>query len=96
MERSTPAGQTSPKETPLGLAWPRGVFSVGHVAIPFSPEDSLYGGEPDPAIRAIRLGVLAPRGERGALTVSPGDFLRISWNPFFPYVEARLRAWIAP
>ena len=56
----------------------------------------LYGGMPDAGQGGgIHLGVVAPRGEKGVLTVSPGDFLRISWNPFFPYVEERVRRWIA-
>jgi hypothetical protein len=66
------------------------------VAIPFPTADPLYGGEPDLSIPGVHLGTLAPRGEKGVLTVSPGDFLRISWNPFFPYVEERLRAWAGP
>jgi len=93
VERSTPAGEMTPRERPLGLTWPDQVFSVGHVAVPFRADDSLYGGDPDRSVKGIHLGVLAPRGERGVLTVSQGDFLRISWNPFFPYVEERLRAW---
>ncbi|HTO77088.1 MAG TPA: alpha/beta hydrolase, partial [Thermoanaerobaculia bacterium] len=95
VERSTPAGGASPAVHPLPLAWPAQVYSVGHVAIPFPPDDSLYGGTPDAGQGGgIHLGVVAPRGEKGALTVSPGDFLRISWNPFFPYVEERVRRWI--
>jgi hypothetical protein len=65
------------------------------VAVPFPSDDTLYGGEADPAQSdGIHLGVLAPRGERSVLTVSPGDFLRITWNPFFPYIEERVRGWI--
>lgn len=95
--RTTPAGSDTPAERPLSLAWPAQVFSLGHVAVPFPTEDPLYGGEPDPRLGGgIRLGTFAPRGERGVLTVSQGDFLRISWNPFFPYLEERVRGWIAP
>jgi alpha-beta hydrolase superfamily lysophospholipase len=96
VERSTPAGDVAARERPLGLAWPAQVFSVGHVAVPFPTSDALYGGDPDLSVKGIHLGTLAPRGERGVLTVSPGDFLRISWNPFFPYIEQRLRAWAEP
>jgi alpha-beta hydrolase superfamily lysophospholipase len=97
VERSTPAGGASPAVHPLALAWPAQVYSVGHVAIPFPADDSLYGGAPDAGQGGrIHLGVVAPRGENGVLTVSPGNFLRISWNPFFPYVEERVRRWIAP
>jgi pimeloyl-ACP methyl ester carboxylesterase len=96
VERSTPAGGASPAVRPLPLAWPPQVYSVGHVAIPFPADDSLYGGAPDTTQGGVlHLGIVAPRGEKGVLTVSPGDFLRISWNPFFPYVEERMRRWIA-
>jgi alpha-beta hydrolase superfamily lysophospholipase len=94
--RSIPAGAQTPNVRPLGLSWPAQVYSVGHVAIPFAADDPLYGGEPDLSVKAIHLGTLAPRGERGVLTVSPGDFLRISWNPFLPYLEERVRGGIGP
>jgi alpha-beta hydrolase superfamily lysophospholipase len=94
--RSTAPGAEAPADRALGLSWPPQVYSLSHVAVPFSTEDPLYGGEPDRSIDGIHLGVLAPRGERGVLTVSPGDFLRVSWNPFFPYLAERLGAWIAP
>jgi len=97
VERTTPAGSASPAVRPLTLAWPAQVYSVGHVAIPFPADDPLYGGTPDPGQGGgpIHLGVVAPRGENGVLTVSPGAFLRISWNPFFPYLEERVRRWVA-
>jgi alpha-beta hydrolase superfamily lysophospholipase len=95
VERSTPAGKTAVADRPLSLSWPPQVYSLSHIAMPFAPDDSLYGGEPDEKQGGgIHLGTLAPRGERNVLTVSPGDFLRISWNPFFPYVEDRVRRWI--
>jgi alpha-beta hydrolase superfamily lysophospholipase len=96
--RTTAAGSDMPAERPLHLSWPAQVFSVGHVALPFPTNDPLYGGEPDAGlgVGGIRLGTLAPRGERGVLTVSQGDFLRITWNPFFPYLQERVRGWIEP
>jgi alpha-beta hydrolase superfamily lysophospholipase len=94
-ERRIAAGSETPASRPLHLSWPTAVYSLSHVAVPFPSDDTLYGGEPDSAQGAgIHLGVLAPRGERSVLTVSPGDFLRITWNPFFPYVEERVRGWI--
>jgi len=95
VERSTPAGKTSAADRALSLSWPPQVYSLSHIAMPFAPDDSLYGGAPDAKQGGgIQLGTLAPRGERNVLTVAPGDFLRISWNPFFPYVEERVRQWI--
>jgi len=79
-------------ETSLGLDWPEDVYSLSHVALPFPPQDSLYGGEPDEASPGLRLGDLALRGERGALQIPASHMLRLRWNPFFSYVESRTLA----
>ena len=77
----------------LGLAWPEQVYSMSHVAIPFSPEDPLYGASPpEPGSDELRLGHLSPRGEKGVLIVPIQQFLRLRFNPFFPYVAERLIA----
>lgn len=94
---TTPAGATTATATPLGLEWPREIFSVGHIAIPFPLDDGLYGTEPNPADpQGIQLGALALRGERGVLVVPPSLLMRISANPFFPYMMQRIEAGIAP
>jgi hypothetical protein len=93
--RDMPAGGTIERVAPLGAAWPRDVFSLSHVALPFPMRDGLYGLEPDPAEDfGIRLGVLAARGERGVLVVHADTWQRLSSNPFFPYVEDRLRGML--
>ncbi len=95
--RRTPAGATAAEETPLGLAWPRDVFSLSHVALPFPPQDGLYGNEPDPADDfGVRLGALAVRGERGVLAVGLDSLSRVTWNPFFPYVLDRVTGGLPP
>ena len=91
--RSTPAGTREDTRTPLELAWPRGVFSLSHVALPFPPQDGLYGAEPDPTDSfGIALGAIAIRGERGVLIVGMDTFSRVTSNPFFPYLRARIVA----
>jgi alpha-beta hydrolase superfamily lysophospholipase len=85
------AGADSEQEHPLGLSFPPGVFSLSHVALPFPLSDGLYGLEPDPADDfGIRLGTIAARGERGVLVVSLDTLLRMSSNPFFPYMLERI------
>lgn len=79
-----------PVETNLGLSWPNNIYSLAHVALPFPPEDRLYGGYPAGENPGIRLGDIALRGERGTLQVSAADMLRLRWNPFYPYVEMRV------
>jgi len=79
----------------LGLTFPPGVFSLSHVALPFPLSDGLYGLEPNPDDNfGIRLGMIAARGEVGALIVSLDTLLRMSSNPFFPYLLGRLEEGI--
>lgn len=95
-ERVIEAGTNVENSRPLGLSFPPGVYSLSHVALPFPMNDSLYGLEPDPSEDfGIHLGALAPRGERNVLIVSMDTLLRISFNPFFPYMLARLEEGIA-
>jgi hypothetical protein len=70
--------------------WPSDVFSLAHVALPFSPDDPVYGGPSATESPGIQLGNLALRGEHGVLRVSGTDMLRLRWNPFFDYVEDRI------
>jgi alpha-beta hydrolase superfamily lysophospholipase len=89
------AGADTEQEHALALTFPPGVFSLSHVALPFPLSDGLYGLEPDPADDyGIALGTVAPRGERGALIVSLDTLLRMSSNPFFPYLLARIEEGI--
>jgi alpha-beta hydrolase superfamily lysophospholipase len=91
VERVVEAGETMEHERPLGLLYPRPVYSLSHVALPFPPSDGLYGNEPDPAEDfGVQFGALAARGEVGVLIISMDSLARISWNPFFPYVIARI------
>jgi len=81
-------------EEALGLAWPDGVYSLSHVALPFPPDDPLYGGYPKAAGPGIQLGNIALRGERGALLISDSAMLRLRWNPFYSYLEDRALQFI--
>ncbi|MEA3275161.1 MAG: alpha/beta fold hydrolase [Pseudomonadota bacterium] len=81
-------------ELDLGLSWPKDVYSLAHVALPFPPEDPLYGGRPTEKSPGIHLGDIALRGERGVLQIPASDMLRLRWNPFYPYVEARVLAFL--
>jgi alpha-beta hydrolase superfamily lysophospholipase len=95
IERTIGAGETAEKTRELGLSYPNGMFSLSHVALPFPMTDSLYGLTPDPTESfGINLGTLAPRGERNVLIASLDSLLRVSSNPFFPYMLARIEAGI--
>lgn len=91
VEQSTESGEIAEKITALGLAFPLTAFSLSHVALPFPVTDSLYGSQPDPGESfGINLGTLSPRGERGVLVVPLDALVRISSNPFYPYIERRV------
>ena len=65
-----------------------------HIALPFAIDDDVYGRNPRPSsFDVVRLGTLSPRGERAVLTVPVDTLMRVSCNPFFPYLAARLTAW---
>jgi alpha-beta hydrolase superfamily lysophospholipase len=74
---------------PLGLDWPRGVFSLAHVALPFAPDDPLYGTEAPRQPDTLFLGNIAMRGENGVLQLTPAAMLRLRWNPFYDYLEGQ-------
>ena len=78
----------------LAQQWPRGVFSLSHVALPFPPDDPLYGSTSPSDRNELFLGKQAVQGERGVLKIS-GDFLlRLRYNPFYDYTEQRVIDWL--
>ena len=91
-----PAGAAEPTRRELDLSFPREVYSLSHIALPFPIDDPLYGLEPSRREDfGIRLGRLALRGERRALVVPVDQFARLGSNPFFPYLAERTREWSA-
>jgi alpha-beta hydrolase superfamily lysophospholipase len=95
--RTTEAGETAERTSEIGLTYPPQVFSLSHVAIPFPMNDPLYGMTPDPGAAeqyGVTLGTIAARGERNALIVDQDFLSRMSSNPFFPYLLARIEEGI--
>jgi alpha-beta hydrolase superfamily lysophospholipase len=79
---------------PLDLAWPRGVISLSHVALPFPPDDPLYGQRPPGNEDVLFLGQMAIQGERGLLKLPSDWLLRLRYNPFYNYLERRVLEWV--
>ena len=78
----------------LDLAWPRGVVSLSHVALPFPPDDPVYGQQPPEDDDQVFLGDMAVKGERGLLKI-PGEWLlRLRYNPFYSYMQTRVLQWL--
>jgi alpha-beta hydrolase superfamily lysophospholipase len=78
---------------PLDLAWPPGLFSLAHVAVPFPPDDPAYGREPGGAA-PFPLGRFEARGETRTLRLPSDLLVRQRYNPFFPYLAARLTRFV--
>ncbi len=80
----------------LNLAWPKYLFSLSHVALPFPPDDPIYGGQAtaNDGSRIVTLGSIWIRGERNLLQIPDNYFLRLRYNPFFPYLKDRTLAFL--
>lgn len=90
-----PTGSSDEKEIPLTLEFPRGVFSLSHIALPFPINDPTYGLEPDESeFYGIRLGNLNFRGERNTLALAADTNQRLNANPFYSYMEKRIDEWL--
>lgn len=84
------AGSKAVIVSELPLAWPPGVLSLGHLALPVPIDDPVYGLAPA-AGSEYPLGALAARGESGAMIVPLGSLARIRSNPFFDVVRGKIR-----
>jgi alpha-beta hydrolase superfamily lysophospholipase len=90
---SRAAGSKDVVEEDLPLSWPRGVLSLGHVALPFPIDDPVYGLTPaDGEGLAYKLGALSARGEMGAMVVPLDTLARLRSNPFFDVLRTKIRA----
>lgn len=87
-------GAAAPEHVPLGLEWPPMFFSLSHVAIPFPPDDPLYGYAAAPS-DLIQLGRFEARGETGVLAIPPSMLMRLRSNPFFPYMASRVEEFVS-
>ncbi len=96
-ERRYSLGETRVDVGDPGLAWPEGVYSLSHVALPFPPGDPIYGNglAPDHAGAGFQIGNVVLRGERGVLQISPAEQLRLRWNPFYDWLEERAVGFVA-
>ena len=92
--RKSPRSATVTLE-PLDLSWPAGVISLSHVALPFSPDDPLYGRRRPDAPDELQLGQIAMQGELGVLRVPSDWLLRLRHNPFYEFLSERTFDWMA-
>lgn len=90
------AGETAVRVAATGLRWPESVYSLSHIALPFRPDDPLYGDgrRAGSAGSGIAFGTMAPRGERNVLLLPPDFFLRVRHNPFHAYQSTLMIKWL--
>jgi hypothetical protein len=93
---SLASGETRVTAESTPLAWPVGIYSLSHIAIPFRPDDIVYGDGSDntPDGANLKLGALSPRGEAGVLMLTSDYFLRTRYNPFYAYQAKVLTDWV--
>lgn len=91
-----PAGDTEVSVEQTKLEWPLEIYSLSHIAIPFRPDDVLYGDGSitKTSLDNVVLGSVTPRGERGVLLLKPDFFLRVRYNPFFAFQARNLGEWV--
>jgi hypothetical protein len=94
VERTVAPGGAVGTERLLDLWWPRNVFSLSHVALPFAPDDPLYGYDAPRDPRHLQLGSVEVRGENGVLNVPTWMLTRQRSNPFYPYLVERIESFV--
>jgi len=92
--RSKKPFSTEVSSKPLGLDWPHGYISLSHVAMPFPPDDPLYGMHDPQDPKQIFLGQQPIQGEKGLLALPTDWLLRVRHNPFYGYLEERVVEWV--
>lgn len=92
--RKDPLSKNRSETKRLNLAWPNGVISLSHVALPFPPDDPLYGQRPPDNENVLFLGQMAIQGERGLLKIPYDWLLRLRHNPFYDSLESRTLQWM--
>ncbi|MGI9473654.1 MAG: alpha/beta hydrolase [Rubripirellula sp.] len=77
----------------VDVSWPVGVISLSHVAVPFPPNDPVYGDVP--TTDGVSLGTISMRAEPNALMIPSSLFVRCRQNPFYDLMEDRVVDWLS-
>lgn len=88
--KTTLAGQTSETVQPVAQQYPADIYSLSHVAVPFPVTDALYGSQPENNAYGMNFGTVRMRGETAVLVVGLESLLRVTSNPFYPWMIARI------
>ena len=94
VRKSVEPGSREVTQQDMDIAYPRSVYSLSHIALPFPLSDPVYGLAPNESESfGLRLGTLVLHGERAALEVPLEQLTRLGSNPFYPYLEQRVMQW---
>ena len=85
---------TSCGDTSTDLQWPRGFASLSHIAVPFPPDDPIYGTQEATADSGLSIGSLSVRAEPNVLLLSASLFCRSRHNPFYKFTEDHIVRWL--
>jgi pimeloyl-ACP methyl ester carboxylesterase len=78
------------------LVWPSTLVSLGHVALPFPPDDPVYGFIPGSGHNGVpSIGSWLLRGENGAVTITLGSLTRLRSNPFWSLIDSEIGELVA-
>jgi hypothetical protein len=93
VRRIAPDGTESREKS--DLTWANDLVSVGHVALPFPPDDPVYGFMPGSGHNGIpSIGSWLLRGENGAVTLTLGSLTRLRSNPFWALIDREIDALV--
>ena len=89
------SGSASINVIPIDYRWPDSTFSLSHIALPFPPDDPLYGTERPAGSNELFLGDPNFIGETGQLVFPASWLMRIRHNPFYEFLEQGTVNWIS-
>ena len=90
LERITIGKNGKREKKKLDLAWPEGIYSLSHLALPIKAGDPLYGCKEAPPSPGIKLGGVTLHGENRTLDISASALQRQRWNPFHSYTKEKV------
>jgi len=94
VQRIKPANTTAVNIVATDLRWPEGIYSLSHVALPFKPDDPVYGDVRTTVGTGVSLGNIKLRGERGVLQIPADQLMRLRYNPFYEFQEKQILDWL--
>ncbi|WP_163338273.1 carboxylesterase [Desulfopila sp. IMCC35008] len=79
---------------PIPYHWPRDIYALSHVSLPFPSDDPVYGIPDENDSNSFTLGKLEPRGEKNLLKTPIENLMRLRYNPFYDHLEEQTVNWV--